>query len=91
MIFLYINDNCSFCDEVQSGLQELVVSHRIRKIRDASELPEGIYIPAIQDDDQWFSGEQQIRDYLEQLKVTVREWRKFQSDSCYLDDDGEIC
>ena len=32
-----------------------------------------------------------IPAYIKELEKFVRQWRLFQSDACYVDDDGETC
>ena len=47
-------------------------------------------LPVLKDDATIIQGEKAILDYLEELADFKAEWEKFQSDSCYCGEDGEI-
>jgi hypothetical protein len=47
-------------------------------------------LPAIRDNGQMINGPAAISAYLKDLEKFVADWRRFQSDSCYID-DGEVC
>jgi glutaredoxin len=92
MITLYRVPQCNACDEVQETLRELVVAHQVVDV--AKERPAeiaGKELPVIVDGDEWVSGEAALTDYLSELTRLMEQWRKFQSDVCYIDDDGKTC
>jgi hypothetical protein len=33
----------------------------------------------------------EIHTYLEEMKKYKSDWEKFQTDACYIDDDGSVC
>jgi hypothetical protein len=47
-------------------------------------------IPLLVTRAQYIEGEKNILEYLEDLRKFKAEWDKFQSDSCYCDEDGNI-
>lgn len=96
MITLYRVAECSACDEVQETLRELVVAHEVVDVDEAADKSQpaaitGQELPVIQDGDQWVSGEPALANYLQQLARDAELWRKFQSDVCYVDDQGRSC
>ena len=47
--------------------------------------------PRLVDRDIDATGVEEIATALESLDEFAREWYRFQSDSCYIDDDGTVC
>jgi hypothetical protein len=96
MITLYRVAQCNACDEVQETLRELVVAHKVVDIEkeDSTALPGGLTdkdIPVITDGESLVSGEAEVQAYLAELTRDLEQWRKFQSDACYIDDKGKTC
>jgi glutaredoxin len=94
MIELYRKPDCSFCDEIEEDLKELVIKHNIINLKDnKSALPflSELNFPVIKDDDEIISGTEEIKRYMKELKKFVYLWRKYQVDACYVDEDGETC
>ena len=92
MITLYRVDPCDVCDEVQETLRELVVAHQVVDV--AKERPAALVnkdLPVIADGDKLVSGEPALHDYLAELTRDLEQWRKFQTDACYIDDKGKTC
>jgi glutaredoxin len=92
MITLYRVPECHACDEVQETLKELVVAHQVVNVQ--QERPAALAdkeLPVIEDGEQWVSGEAALNDYLEELTRVTDQWRKFQTDACYIDDKGKSC
>ena len=89
MIELLRVDECPGCDEVADKLADLVIAHTVRTVT-PEELPEGKRPPVIVDGDRTISGSE-LSAYLAGLGKLMADWDKFQSDACYLDDDGEVC
>lgn len=73
--------NSSEADSIRAQLDELVVAY---------EVVEGDTALVIEDGDRRISGDA-IPGYLAELRDFVALWRKFQTDACYLEDDGSIC
>lgn len=91
MITLYRKTDCSFCNEIEEELKELVIKFDIVNVEDYKEFPREITLPAIKDDDKMVSDYENIKKYMADLKKFVELWRKYQVDACYNDDDGEAC
>ena len=91
MIELYRKQNCYFCDEIEDELKELVIAHNVINVDNDKDFPKEIPLHAIKDDGKTYSGYEEIKKYMKDLKKFVELWRKYQVDVCYIDDDGEIC
>jgi glutaredoxin len=92
MITLYRATQCDACDEVQNKLRELVVAHKVVDV--SKERPAAVAnkeLPVIADGEQLVSGEPALSDYLAGLTDELEQWRKFQTDACYIDDKGKTC
>jgi hypothetical protein len=74
-------------------LRELVIAHQVIKVEEGQDetLPPGTSLPAFREGDRVVSGAAAIALYLRELEKSVADWRRFQSDSCYLDDAGQVC
>jgi len=90
MILLYRKENCAFCDEIEETLREIVMAYKIGNLKD---LPESKLknIPLLIDAERSVFGKKAIYEFLDEAKKLMVQWQKFQSDSCYLDDDGKVC
>lgn len=94
MITLYRKLNCSFCDEIEEALKGLVIAHSVINIeneKSAKVNHKDITLPYMEDNGKIISGSEEIRKYLEELNVFVSLWRKYQTDACYIDDEGQSC
>lgn len=94
MIKLYRPADCPDCAEIETTLQELVVAHRVIVVESGhapADLDPEVTLPAIRENNQVVSGPEAISAYLQELAQFTAHWRRFQSDSCYLDDDGQVC
>jgi hypothetical protein len=49
-----------------------------------------ISLPVITNNEKIVSGEG-IPAYIKELGTLMRDWQRFQGDSCYVDDNGESC
>jgi len=85
MIELLRSEHCSECDAVQHTLEEMVVAHTVTIVGGADD-----DVPMIRDGDRGIPREE-IKRYLAELGHYVDEWSKFQSDTCYVDSNGEVC
>lgn len=94
MIEFYRPVECQTCGEFEDALKEMVIAHRVVTVK-AKQLPDSLpaetHLPAIKDDEKIIMGEAEIKVYLEELKKVVADWRKFQGDACYIDEDGQVC
>ncbi|HXV44723.1 MAG TPA: glutathione S-transferase N-terminal domain-containing protein [Anaerolineae bacterium] len=94
MIEFYRPVDCPACADIETVLKELVVAHKVVVIEEgqaAAELKPDVSLPAIKDNGQVVSGPTAIAAYLIELEKFVAGWQRFQSDSCYIDDDGATC
>ncbi len=94
MIELYRPTNCPTCAGIVSALKELVVAHKIIVVEPGQQpdtLAADTPLPAIRDEGQIISGQEAITTYLWELEKIVADWRRFQSDACYIDDNGDTC
>jgi hypothetical protein len=71
-------------DAVASRLADLVVAHRI--VEDGS-LPG----PVLVDGSLTAFGPEEIESFLATLSRDLDDWGRFQTDACYLDEDGRVC
>jgi glutaredoxin len=94
MIELYRPANCSVCPDIESTLKELAVAHKIIIVEPGQRsdtLVADTSLPAIKEGGKFISGTEAITTYLRELENFVADWRRFQSDACYMDKDGETC
>ena len=73
--------------EIEAALVDLVVAHRV-VTSDGANVP--VQLPAVFEGGRWY-GTDELGDYVTELRSTVALWRKYQSDACYVEDDGSIC
>lgn len=90
MIELYRPIDCPACAEIEAALEELVLARKIITVEPNQQpngLPVGTALPAIKDEGQIISDPAAIKEYLKELERIAHEWRKYQSDSCYIHED----
>lgn len=93
MIELFRTADCPTCDEAIDALREQVLAHRVIPEDRSGDppLPDGATRPALREGNRLVLGEAAIRRYVHEVIRFNRDWQRFQSDACFLDDDGEIC
>jgi hypothetical protein len=92
VIILYRTENDAKGDEIQAALEELVVAHRVEIVPNGAPAPVSVEaLPAVVDGERVVSGQEALDAYLHELAAWMAEWRKYQSDVCYVDDDGNVC
>ena len=95
MIELYRPLQSPASDEIEFALKELVVAHKVIVVEPGASpdsLTSNTPLPLIKEKDKLISEPAAIKVYLKELEIFVAEWRKFQSDTCYLDSEtGEVC
>ena len=94
MIKLYRPADCPACADIEAALKELVVAHQVIVVeagQAVADLSPEVTLPAIRENGRTVSGPGAISTYLKELEKFAADWRRFQSDSCYLDDDGQTC
>jgi hypothetical protein len=91
MIKLYREEKSVPADIIEAEFRDLVLGYDRVVIdpKDAQrQLGTGISLPVLTDNARVVSGDE-IPAYIKELTQFVHSWRRFQSDCCYIDDDGE--
>ena len=92
MITLYRPPDDAWADEIQEALDDMVIAYETETIKDDRALPDDIPdLPALRDEDEIVTGEAALRDRLDELRDLMADWDRFQSDACYVEDDGSVC
>jgi len=93
MIELYRPLDCPACVEIEEALAEMVLARKIITVEPGQQpegLPDDTLLPAIKDEGQIISDPMAIKEYLKELERIAHEWRKYQSDSCYIDEASDL-
>lgn len=81
-------------DWVEAELREMVLGYE-RVVTTPEEalrtLGQQRSLPAIKNSERIASGKAELIIYLKELEGLAREWRAFQGDWCYVDDQRETC
>ena len=92
MLTLYRRPDDARADEVQDTLDEIVIAYQTETIADDTTLPDDVPdTPALRDDGEVISGEADLNEHLQKLTDLMNDWDRFQSDACYIEDDGTVC
>jgi hypothetical protein len=92
MITLYRRPDDPWADEIQDALDEMVIAYETETIDDAATPPEDVpALPALRDEEEIVTGKADLRAHLDELRDLMAEWDRFQSDACYVEEDGSIC
>ncbi|GAB4235431.1 MAG: hypothetical protein Kow00109_08690 [Acidobacteriota bacterium] len=90
MLRLYVHNDDRQAEAWRERLEELVLAHEVVRVdgnpRGGEPAP-----PYLVDGRRLVVGSAAISRYLDVLEREADEWRKFQSDACYLEDDGSVC
>ncbi|MGD9899355.1 MAG: hypothetical protein AB7T22_09535 [Calditrichaceae bacterium] len=89
MITLYRHKNCSECDDLQDRLDELVIAYDtvLSGLEDRQKFQS---LPVLDDDGKKYAGMKAISGHIDELTSFKELWDKFQGDSCYCDDRGDV-
>lgn len=92
MITLYQRKSCTECAEIAGKLKDMVVAHDVITIgaQWPAELSPGP-LPTIIENDKVVRGIEDVRAFVKALNNYLTEWNRFQSDSCYVDEHGNVC
>ncbi len=93
MLKFHRTSDCPRCGRIQEVLEQLNIVHEVMLTQTADSiegLPRGTKIPVLLDEGKLFEGSEAILRRLEELEKFKREWYKFQSNSCYCNEKGEI-
>jgi hypothetical protein len=94
MIELYRREHDVDADRIEEALRDLSAAYRVHRVSPGEAnvlLGRDIVLPALRDGGHVASGDAAICAFLDETARTLERWRKFQTDACYLDDDGEVC
>lgn len=95
MLTLYCKRGDPQCETVRDRLDDLSVAHRVVDVSEPKRhqdlgLPKGGRLPALSDSGQWFVGAEEIGTHLDEFQGFVAQWRKYQCDACYVDEEGNV-
>jgi hypothetical protein len=92
MITLYRRPNSDSADEIQEALDEMVIAYETEIVSDDSARPADVpTLPALRDDEEVITDPEALDAHLEELRELMHDWDRFQSDACYIEEDGSIC
>ena len=93
MVKLYREPVSPQADAIEAAFKEILFGYD-RAILDPAEAEQrfgsGHSLPVITNNEIIVSGES-IPSYMKELQKLMKDWQKFQGDSCYVDEDGETC
>lgn len=93
MIKLYRKENSRQADAIEAEFRDMILGYdRVVIAEKEARQMFGVQtsLPVIMNNEKIVSGEE-IPAYLKELQQLMRDWQRFQSDSCYVDNDGENC
>lgn len=94
MIELFRTTQGKTADWVEAEFRELVVGyckHLITPAQADKLFGKHVQLPVIRDHERVVSGRDALLGYLRELEKLAADWRRFQSDACYIDEDGQVC
>lgn len=89
MISLYCEAGKNNCRDIREKLEELTLEYHYIEV-DAEHYDGAEQLPQLVDEGRKFCGSEEIDRHIEELSHFAADWRKFQSDSCYCDDSGNV-
>jgi hypothetical protein len=94
MIEVFREQNSPEADWIEADLKDLAIGYECHIL--ASSQVQDIFgmavkLPVLRNGNRIASDREDILAFLNDIHKLVEDWRKFQVDSCYLDDDGETC
>jgi len=94
MPMLYRDAESAEADRIEDELRDLAIKFDVRVAgRDErpEELPSDADTPALVDEGSVFTSPEAISQRIEHLGRVVEQWNKYQSDACYIDENGNVC
>lgn len=90
MVTLYRRPDDPRADELEAALDEMVIAYETETIAAAppDDVPE---LPALCTDGDVITGAAALQETLDTLRALMSDWNRFQSDACYIENDGSIC
>jgi hypothetical protein len=94
MIEVFREEESAQGDWIEAELREMVLGYE-RALTTPEEARTTLgpqhSLPAIKNGERIASGKDDLIVYLKELEGLARQWRAFQGDWCYVDDQGEVC
>jgi hypothetical protein len=94
MIEVFREEESPQGDWIEAELREMVLGYE----RVVTSPEEALHVlgaqhslPAIKNGERIASGKGDLMIYLKELEALAHQWRAFQGDWCYVDDQGEVC
>lgn len=79
---------------VEDTLDDLCMTHETVTVKSARDLPPEVPseggLPVLVDEHDVFQGIAAILEHLQALEAFKAQWYKFQSDACYVDEEGNV-
>lgn len=96
MVELFRASNSAEADTIAETLQELSIARSITTVRSEDDLPDEASfsvedLPVLVDDGDVITEPDAIEARLEALEALMADWHRFQSDTCELDAEGNVC
>lgn len=96
MVELFRTPDSAEADAIAETLQALSIARSITTVRSEDDLPDEASfsvddLPVLVDDGDVITGPDAIKDRLEALEALMADWYRFQSDTCELDAEGNVC
>jgi hypothetical protein len=89
MISLYCEHGHDQCQRIKEKLDDLALEFHYIEV-DVERAGDVEQLPLLVDDGRKFTGLGEIETHIDELTRLAADWRKFQSDSCYCDDQGNV-
>jgi hypothetical protein len=93
MIELFRENVSTEADWVEAELREMVVGYE-RIVTTPVEFAQRFGapgLPVLRDGERMASGREELMQFLRDLEFFAAQWRMFEGDWCYVDEDGETC
>ncbi|MFO8099840.1 MAG: hypothetical protein R6T83_09510 [Salinibacter sp.] len=90
MVTLYRRPDDPRADELEAALDEMVIAYETETV--AADPPDDVpELTALCTDGDVITGAAALQETLDTLRALMSDWNRFQSDACYIENDGSIC
>lgn len=83
MIYIYRRPNDPQADQIEEELQRISLAYN-RELKNKVDV-------FLEEDGKTYKNVDEIYGFIREMEEYKAEWEKFQSDSCYIEDDGSVC
>lgn len=94
MIEVFREEESKQGDWIEAELREMILGYErvVTTPEEAQRLLGPRHsLPALKNGERVASGKEELMAYLKELEGLARQWRAFQGDWCYVDDQGDVC